>query len=120
MNDMRILIVEDDFLVGELLSMTLEDLGHEVCGIATSEAAAVAAATADRPDLMICDMTLETGTGPGAVATICRDGFVPHLFVSGNVSSVLAVVPDAIVVEKPFRKTDLVRAIDRALTQRPS
>jgi CheY-like chemotaxis protein len=118
MGDVRILIVEDDILIGELLSMMLEDMGHAVCGIATTEDEAVAIASAKRPDLMICDMKLDQGTGPGAVATIAKaTGFVPHIYVSGNINSVLAAAPDSIVVEKPFRQEQLQRAIGRALTE---
>ena len=119
MGDMRILIVEDDVLIGELLSMMLEDMGHEVCGIATTETDAVKTAAVQHPDLMICDMRLDEGTGPGAVETICKGGFVPHIYVSGNINGVLSVVPEAIVVEKPFRQHELMRAISRALSQRP-
>jgi CheY-like chemotaxis protein len=119
MGDVRILIVEDDVLIGELLSMMLEDMGHEVCGIAMTESEAVVLAANRRPDLMICDMRLDEGTGPGAVETICKTGFVPHIYVSGNVNSVLAAAPDSIVVEKPFRQDELMRAIGLALAERP-
>jgi CheY-like chemotaxis protein len=117
MSDVRILIVEDDILIGELLSLMLEDMGHSVCGIATTEASAVASAAALHPNLMICDMKLDQGTGPGAVATICKTKFVPHIYVSGNINGVLTAVPGAIVVEKPFRQEQLQRAIGRALTE---
>jgi two-component system, response regulator PdtaR len=37
------------------------------------------------------------------------------VFVSGETSSVHALRPRAIVIQKPFRETDLNRAIQRAL-----
>jgi CheY-like chemotaxis protein len=44
MKALRILLVEDDSMVGMFLGMTLEQMGHEVCSIETTEAGAVAAA----------------------------------------------------------------------------
>ncbi len=120
MSDVRILIVEDDVLIGELLSLMLEDMGHQVCGIAVTESEAVVLARSRHPDLLICDMKLDEGTGPGAVAEIIKTGFVPHIYVSGNVNSVLAAVPDAIVIEKPFRQEQIMRAIGRALSELPT
>jgi len=50
------------------------------------------------------------------IEKILRAGSVPHVFVSGDVVSVRAVRPDAIVLQKPFRDQDLARAIQRALS----
>jgi DNA-binding response OmpR family regulator len=55
MKALRILLVEDDCVIGMFLGMTLEHMGHEVCAIESTEAAAVAAAERYRPDLMIVD-----------------------------------------------------------------
>jgi DNA-binding response OmpR family regulator len=46
MKALRILVVEDDVMIGGLLAETLEDLGHVVCGVETNAANAVAAAVA--------------------------------------------------------------------------
>jgi DNA-binding response OmpR family regulator len=44
MRALRILLVEDDSMIGMFLGMTLEQMGHEVCAIESTEAGAVAAA----------------------------------------------------------------------------
>jgi DNA-binding response OmpR family regulator len=90
-------------------------MGHEVCAIETSRSGAVAAAAQYRPDLMIVDARLGDGSGIAAVEEILRTGFVPHLFISGNISRVEALKPGAAVLQKPFHEAELTRAIQRAL-----
>jgi CheY-like chemotaxis protein len=117
MSEPRILIVEDDALVGELLGAMLETMGYDVCGIEATEAGAVNAAAQHQPDLMIVDVALSGGgSGASAVDQILRAGFVPHLFMSGNIAKIMALRPDAVVLQKPFNEAQLLPAIRRALT----
>ena len=117
---LRILVVEDDVLIGELLAETLEDLGHTVCAVETRAASAVAAAARYHPDLMIVDVGLGEASGVAAVKEILRAGFVPHVFVTGDALRDLSLGPDAVLIQKPFREPDIVRAIERALTAKPA
>ena len=111
----RVLIVEDDALLGVYLAELLIGMGHEICAIEATEADAVSAAAQRGPDLMIVDARLGHGSGVTAVEEILRTGFVPHLFITGNISRVMALRPGAVVLEKPFREADLMHAIQRAL-----
>ena len=111
----RVLVVEDEILIGMLLADALGAMGYDVCAIEATEAGAVAAAARCNPDLMIVDARLRDGSGVSAVEEILRTGWIPHLFVSGETSTILALRPGAIVIQKPFRDTDLHRAIQRAL-----
>ena len=113
MTPLCVMVVEDDAMIGPLLAETLTGLGYEVCGIEATEAGAVAAAARHRPDLMIVDVNLAGGSGIAAVERITRTGPVPHLFMSGLVRQ--AAVPGGVLLTKPFREADLVRAIGRAL-----
>jgi DNA-binding response OmpR family regulator len=115
MKALRVLVVEDDILIGMLLADTLGAMGYEVCAIEATETGAVAAAARCNPDLMIVDARLRDGSGVSAVEEILRTGWVPHVFVSGETSTILALRPGAIVIQKPFRDIDLNRAIQRAL-----
>ncbi len=115
MTMLRILLVEDEIMIGTLLAEVLVDMGHDICGIEVTEADAVAAAARCGPDLMIVDVWLDEGNGVSAVAEILRDGPMPHFFVSADIASVRALKPDAVVMQKPFREQDLARAIDQAL-----
>jgi hypothetical protein len=58
---------------------------------------------------------LARGSGVSAVEEILRAGPVAHLFVSGDPGTVQALRPSAVVVCKPFREADLVKAIESAL-----
>jgi CheY-like chemotaxis protein len=109
-------VVEDDAFIAMLYADLLTEMGHTICAIETTEAAAVAAAARHKPDLMIVDAGLRDGSGLSAVAEILRSGFVPHVFVTGDNSAVQASRPDAVVLQKPFRDSDLARAIQRALS----
>lgn len=115
MKALRVLIVEDDALIASLLSELLAGMGHDVCATAVTEAHAVAAAARHRPDLIIADAALARGDGVSAVEKILRAGPVAHFFISGDPETVQALRPSAVVVRKPFREADMVRAIERAL-----
>jgi DNA-binding response OmpR family regulator len=115
MKALRVLVVEDDTMIGMLLAEMLEQMGHDVCAIETTEAGAEAAAAQYRPDLMIVDVRLGDGSGVSAVDAILRTGFVPHLFVSGNISKIRALRPDAVALQKPFGGVELARAIQGTL-----
>ena len=112
---MRVLVVEDDAVIGALLADMLAAMGHDVCGIEATEADAVSAAARYKPDLMIVDVGLGDGSGISAIETIHRKGPVPHVFVSGDVSSVRTLRPSSIFMQKPYRESDLARVIQQAL-----
>ena len=77
MKPLRILVVEDDVMIGGLLAETLEDLGHFVCAVETNAANAVAAAALHHPDLMIVDVGLGEASGLAAVKEICEAALFP-------------------------------------------
>ena len=105
-------------MIGELVAEMLEEMGHEVCGIAATEEGAVAAAARYKPDLMIVDAWLGEGSGLDAVATILLTRFVLHLFMSGDISRITAVRPDAIALQKPFRQDQFYAAVRRVIDSR--
>lgn len=115
MRALRVLVVDDDALIGMLLAEMLAETGHEVCGIEATEAGAVSTAVRCRPDLLIVDVQLGAGSGISAVDEITRHGHVPHIFVSGDPSDIQARRPLAVCIRKPFRESELVAAMQRAL-----
>ena len=117
MSTLRILLVDDDEIIGMLLAEMLEDMGHEVCGIETSEAAAVRAAAKLSPDLIIIDVTLGEGSGVAAVRQILLSGPVSHLFVSGDLTAVRALMPTAAMLHKPYNEAQLVSGMQRAVAE---
>jgi two-component system, response regulator PdtaR len=115
MKSLSILIVEDDPMIGPLLAEMLEDLGHFICGVEVNAIDAVAAAARYHPDLMIVDVGLGEKSGVAAVKEILSRGFVPHVFVTGDILRNLRLGPGAILIQKPFRGPEIVAAIQRAV-----
>ena len=113
MTALRVLVVEDDAMIGMLLSEMLEDMGHEVCAVAATEAEAVADAARCKPGLLIVDQHLREGSGNAAVDRIFQNGVIPCIIVSG--APVHSNQPGMAVLQKPFLEADLVRAIRRVV-----
>ena len=112
---LRVLIVEDDLTIGPLLAETLEQLGHVVCALEVDAAAAVSAARRYHPDLMIVDIGLGEASGIAAVEEILKEGFAPHVFVTGDGLRGLPLGPEAVLIQKPYKSSDLVAAITRSI-----
>ena len=110
----KILVAEDDDLIGEMLAEMLVSMGHEVCAIESSEAGTVAAALRFSPDLLIVDLQLSPGSGIAAVDRITQTRSVPHILVSGNIARARDLRPEAIMLEKPYTQASLALAIRRA------
>jgi CheY-like chemotaxis protein len=112
---LRVMVVEDEAVIAILMAEVLAGMGHDVCAIEATEADAVAAAVRCKPEMMIIDARLGDGSGISAVEQILCSGFIPHVFVSGDALRVQALCPGAVVIQKPFRESDLASAMQRAL-----
>jgi DNA-binding response OmpR family regulator len=115
MKALRIVVVEDDAMIGLFLGMTLEQMGHQICATVATEDAAVKAAADFAPDLMIVDARLRVGDGISAVERILSAGPMPHLFCSGDPNNITARLPNSKILHKPFRDDELSAAIGRVL-----
>jgi DNA-binding response OmpR family regulator len=108
---LRILIVEDHTLIAMDLAELLTGSGHDVCAIARTQAEAVAAAARFHPDLMIVDGQLDEGSGVGAMREILAQGFVAHIYVTGDEARLRGLTRDAVVLTKPFSLNSLLVAM---------
>ena len=106
----RILLVEDDETISGLIAELLTELGHDVCGTATTESDAIDAAGVHVPDLMIVDVYLRVGNGVSAMNTINQRAAMPHIFMTGGSRHVIP--KNAIVLHKPFGSADLTKALE--------
>lgn len=57
--NLRILVVEDDFLVNEMITGLIEDIGYAVAGNATSGLHAIEMVQMLRPDVLLMDIAME-------------------------------------------------------------
>ncbi len=116
----RLLIVEDEHIVALDLRVTLEELGYQVVGIATSAAAAHAAAHRERPDLVLMDVRLKGDVDGIQIASLLRAELnVPVVFLTANADAdtrqrALKTAPGGFL-HKPFTEQALHSAIEVAL-----
>ena len=78
----RVLIVEDDTLVGIGLRAQLEKLGHEVVGQAGNAAESKALYRDKRPDVVLMDIRLEDADGIALAAELLNERGSPMVIVS--------------------------------------
>jgi DNA-binding response OmpR family regulator len=83
MASLRILVVEDEWLIGEELKDQLEELGHEVMGPALNCAAALELVFRSRPDLAVVDTHLGSETCEAVLDELAAQA-VPVLICSGH------------------------------------
>jgi len=120
MTALKVLLVEDDAMLSMLFVDMIEAMGHSVCAVEQTQLGAITAARRHAPDLMIVDAQLSGGSGIVAVTQILRTGFIPHVFISGNMVRLQALGPDVVVLLKPFGEVGLAQAISDARSPRPA
>jgi CheY-like chemotaxis protein len=116
----RVLIVEDEVLLAWMSQEILQETGYEVVGVAMDHSAAVAAAIAHRPDLVLMDIRLAGGTsGIEAAIEIFERTGIRSIFLtaSGSPEKQLRARPAQPLgwLAKPFDPADLVTLVGTAL-----
>lgn len=97
------LIIEDDWLIAEHISDIATRAGALSVEVVATEADAVSAAMARRPEMILSDVKLATGTGPAAVFEIRqRLGAIPVIFITGTPEACDPCDYAAAVLEKPI------------------
>jgi DNA-binding response OmpR family regulator len=111
MMNSRVLIVEDDPLIALDVEQTLLAAGFDVCGVAASEADALALAERFRPELAIVDISLSPGDGRAVAKALCGAFATAVLFASGQCDEVESLLGTGAVacLPKPY-DADLVPA----------
>ena len=108
---MRILVVEDEYLVAMSLKFLLETRGYEVVGVADDVTSAVNEAERTRPQLAFVDIQLTRGdSGLDAAAELQKRGVI-CIFLTGNPPD--GPRPDLALgcLPKPFSDVGLLGAI---------
>jgi response regulator of citrate/malate metabolism len=119
MNSDRILIVEDEFLIAELLSSMVEDMGLSVCGHAVSAEEAVELALQHTSGLVFMDVRLKgRKDGVDAALAIHQQVGSRVIFITGSrepetVARIHLDHPAAILF-KPITFTQLRQAVEAA------
>ncbi|MFN3868091.1 MAG: response regulator [Hyphomicrobiaceae bacterium] len=109
----RVMIIEDEPLIAMDIESLVNDLGHEVVGIAATRGEAVALAAKTNPAMILADIQLADGSsGIDAVNDILAKTNVPVVFVTAYPERLLTGErPEpAFLVTKPF-KPEMVKAV---------
>ncbi|CAO3431120.1 response regulator [Azospirillum endophyticum] len=81
---MKILIIEDEYLIAEGVALTLQSAGHDVTGIAEDLPSALALAGRETPDMAFVDIKLANGSSGLDVARELKTMGIPCVFATGN------------------------------------
>ncbi len=113
-----VLIIEDEALISLELQQIVTELGHRVCGTATTHKGALAAVAQARPSLVLADIQLADGSsGIDAVKDILDQIPVPVIFITAFPERLLTGErPEpTFLITKPFQPNAIRAAISQAL-----
>ena len=119
-NPLKILIVEDEVLIGKLIEQDLVDAGHQVLDIAFGSEEALDMIYKYQPELVLLDINID-GTKDGIdVAMIIKEKYdIPYIFITAHsdretLQRAKKAKPCAYLV-KPYRAQDLFTSIEIGL-----
>jgi DNA-binding LytR/AlgR family response regulator len=113
----KILIVEDEMIIGANISLQLSKLGYEVTGIVSRGEEAIAHVKQNRPDIVLMDIQLKgTLDGIDTVIRMQQQMEIPVIYLTANADEnnferAKSTNPYAFI-SKPFKKLDLQHAIE--------
>jgi DNA-binding NtrC family response regulator len=114
---LRVLIAEDNRLIGELLREMLEGLGCVVIGPVPDLAELMAVIEAERLDAALLDVRLaDTNVFPAAIELASRG--IPFVLTSGGGVGLPAVLARAPHLTKPFDAQRLEKVMEAAFLPR--
>jgi DNA-binding response OmpR family regulator len=109
---LKILVVEDEFLVATMIEDTLIDGGHCVLGIADDYESALALAHTRTPDLVLLDIQLIGHRTGLDLAREFHGRGIACMFATGNCPGEQAQGLALACLHKPFSQRDLLGAVE--------
>ncbi len=121
----KILIVEDEMIIAAKISLQLNQLGYEVCGLLPRGEDALTHIAENRPDIVLLDIQLNgklDGIETGRLLT--EKAGIPIIYITANSDEATfnrakATKPSAFI-SKPFKQIDLQRAIELTISRMKS
>ena len=113
MSAAKILLVEDEVLVRELLALELTEAGYHVLEAADGDEALAHLAAGHDLTLLLTDIRLPGAHDGWAVAAAARANRpdLPVIYITGYSEREVQPVPGGILFRKPFRAADIVAAV---------
>ena len=118
----KILIVEDEMIIGAKISMQLTNLGYEVTGILPRGEDAILHVEENKPDIVILDIHLKGKIdGIETASQLQEKGNIIIIYLTANTDEATfnkakLTRPHAFI-PKPFKQLDLQRAIELAISR---
>lgn len=107
----HVLVIEDEWLLAEHVSDIAQRAGATSVVTADCEADAVEAAALRKPDIILSDVLLASGTGPHAVQAIMQQGgAIPVIFITGTPEACDPCDPPAVIFGKPIDERAVIAA----------
>jgi DNA-binding response OmpR family regulator len=113
----RVLIVEDDWLISEVLADQVSEMNLQVVGVAATVAEALGFLATEDIDAVLLDMKLHERFAGDVAAELQRQG-VPFLFVTGYAKALDPRYDDVPILRKPFDMIELQAALADILPAR--
>lgn len=118
----RVLIVEDDFLVASEAEAALVEAGFKVAAVVASAEDAIAAASKQRPDIAIVDIRLAgKRDGIDAAIELFKDYGIPCIFATAHSDAYARSRAEPAQplgwLQKPYSMPSLVRLVREATDQ---
>jgi len=118
----RILVVEDEMIIGAKISMQLTNLGYEVSGLLSRGEDVPYHVTENRPDIILLDINLKGSMdGIETAKLLSAQGNTPIIFLTANSDEATfnraKTVKPAAFISKPFKQLDLQRAIELTISR---
>ncbi len=121
-SQIKILIVEDEMIIGAKISMQLTALGYEVTGIVPRGEEALLHVKENKPDILLLDIHLKGKMdGIETAKQMQETGHVPIIYLTANADEATfnrakATKPYAFI-SKPYKQLDLQRAIELTISR---
>jgi CheY-like chemotaxis protein len=108
------LVIEDNYIIATLIADMIMEAGVTTVALAATQAEAIAAAFERNPAIILSDVNLAEGTGPGAVQIILSTlGVIPVVFVTGSPNECDPRIKAAAIFTKPFEPQLLIREVEQ-------
>ena len=114
--NIRVLVAEDDYLVGEMIKGLLEDSGYAVVGEATTGFEVIEMVQSLRPDVVLMDIKMPDMDGIEATRLIYERCHTPVVVLTAYETEVLVEGATEAGVGAYLIKPPNVREIERAIT----
>ncbi len=119
---LKVLIVEDEMIIGAKISLNIENMGHEVAGIIPRGEEAITHIQASTPDLILMDINLPGSLDGIETASKIKSQYdIPIIFLTANTDDAhferaKDTKPEAFL-SKPYRSKELQRVIDLVISR---